>query len=460
VTIVDGLVDELRATGIPVGLAEHVDASRALGEVDVFDRDALRDALRTTLIKDVACQPTFDLVFELYFAGLRPGEVTGPDRRPGGALITGLSDAELRTVLTTAVREDDGGLIRRMVSLMVDRHARFEPGLPVAGTVYQLRTMRAIDPDALHAALLGERGTAGWEPAGRLDRRLAVERADEGVLRVQREVTAEIRSRLVADRGAAAVAKTLRHPLPEDADFLRADQQDADALRAVIQPLARKLAARLSARRRRSSRGTLDFRRTIRRSLSTGGVPVDPVFRPRRPAKPRLVVLADISGSVATFAAFTLRLVHALRTEFAAVRSFVFVDGVDEVTGLFADAGDLTDVTRSINERASGVWLDGRSDYGHVLESFRDRFAAGLSTRSTVLVLGDARSNHHEPRADALAAIAARAGHVYWLNPEPRTAWDTGDSVIGRYAPHCDRVVECRSVRQLRRFVLSLENPC
>jgi uncharacterized protein with von Willebrand factor type A (vWA) domain len=182
------------------------------------------------------------------------------------------------------------------------------------------------------------------------------------------------------------------------------------------------------------------------------------VLRPRRPAKPRLVVLADISGSVATFAAFTLRLTHALRTEFASVRSFVFVDGVAEVTDVFAEAaGDLAAAARIINDRSAGVWLDGRSDYGNVLRTFRDRFSAGLSPRSTVLILGDARTNYHEPGADALAAIAARAGQLHWLNPEPRSSWDGGDSVIGRYTRHCTSVVECRTVRQLRGFVESLD---
>jgi uncharacterized protein with von Willebrand factor type A (vWA) domain len=263
---------------------------------------------------------------------------------------------------------------------------------------------------------------------------------------------------LVADRGADAVAATLRRPLPENVDLLRAGQRDADALRAAIAPLARALAARRTARRRRAARGVLDFRRTIRRSLSTGGVPVRPVFRPQRPAKPHLVVLADISGSVATFAAFTLRLVYALRTEFAAVRSFVFVDGIDEVTDLFGRAtGDLAEVARTINDRSAGVWLDGHSDYGTVLRSFHERFAAGLGPRSTVLILGDARSNYHEPGADALAGIAARAGQVYWLNPESMASWDSGDSVIGRYAPYCTSVVECRTVRQLRGFVAALD---
>jgi uncharacterized protein with von Willebrand factor type A (vWA) domain len=245
--------------------------------------------------------------------------------------------------------------------------------------------------------------------------------------------------------------------LPEDIDFLQASQREVQTLRQVLDPLARKLAARLKTKRNRQARGVLDFRRTIRGSMSTGGVAADPIFRPRRPAKPQLVIIADISGSVAAFAGFTLHLAYALRTQFAAVRSFVFVDGVDEVTRLFADSDDITAAAHHINTNASGVWLDGRSDYGNAFRAFRDEYATQLSKRTTVIVLGDARTNYHSPRADALAEVAARAGHVYWLNPEPAVSWDSGDSVMSAYAPHCDRVVECRNVRQLRAFVESLD---
>jgi len=156
---------------------------------------------------------------------------------------------------------------------------------------------------------------------------------------------------------------------------------------------------------------------------------------------------------VATFAAFTLSLVHALKSEFSSVRSFVFVDGVDEVTDLLAASADITEATRKINESGRGVWLDGRSDYGNALETFAERWSREFTGRTTVLVLGDARGNYHEPRAASLAAVRRRAGRLYWLNPEPAAAWDSGDSVIRHYAPYCDAVVECRSIRQLRAFV-------
>jgi len=270
-------------------------------------------------------------------------------------------------------------------------------------------------------------------------------------------VESQVRERLVADRGSDAVARTLRRPLPEDVDFLSASRDQIVAMREVIGPLTRKMAARLAERRRHRRRGTVDIRRTMRQSLGTGGVPVDLAFRKPRPSKPELFVLADISGSVATFAGFTLQLMFALRSQFSRVRSFVFVDGMDEVTDVLSRAEDIVQATQYINANGSGVWLDGRSDYGHAFESFWKNWGQQVRNRTTVIVLGDARSNYHRPAEAALKAVSDRAAHVIWLNPEPQDAWNSGDSIIGRYAPYCDMVYECRNIRQLKGFVAELE---
>jgi len=321
------------------------------------------------------------------------------------------------------------------------------------------RTLRAVDPDRLIARLAGS--GAGSEPGSGSDdalaRRLRLESSQAQVTRFRQAVEAQVRQRLVADRGADAVARTLRRPLPEDVDFLTSSQDQIIAMRAVVDALARKLGGRLAEKRRHRQRGTLDFRRTVRASLGTGGVPIDPVFRKPNPSKPELFVLADISGSVSTFAAFTLQLTFALRAQFSRVRSFVFVDGVDEVTDVLQRAPDIIEATRQINAAGSGVWLDGRSDYGHALESFWQQWGDQVRRRTTVIVLGDARTNYHNPAAGTLKAVRQRAGHVFWLNPEPRAAWNSGDSVIDSYQPFCDAVRECRNLRQLRAFVSDLE---
>src|SRR5262249_12037276 len=150
------------------------------------------------------------------------------------------------------------------------------------------------------------------------------------------------------------------------------------------------------------------------------------------------------------------QLVYALRSQFAKVRTFVFVDGVDEVTDLLRQAQNIIEITSQINADGKGVWLDGRSDYGHALSSFWDQWGEQVRRRSTVLVLGDARTNYHDPAEHMLKAIQQRAGHVFWLNPEPRGAWNSGDSVLGTYTPFCEAVYEVRNIRQLRAFVEDL----
>ena len=347
--------------------------------------------------------------------------------------------------------------MRALAGMFVDRHAGIEPGRPVAGTYYVFRTLRAVDPDRLLARLAEPADQAAGPASDPLARRLELEGYEDQLARFRQMVEAQVRRHLVDDRGAAAVARTLRRPLPEDVDFLTSSRDQIADMRAVLDPLTRRLATRLAAKRRHKRRGALDFRRTVRRSLSTGGVPVRPAFRKPHPAKPELFVLADISGSVATFAAFTLQLTFALRSQFSRVRSFVFVDGVDEVTDVLQQAPDVVEAARHINAAGSGVWLDGRSDYGHALTTFWDAWGEQVRRRTTVIVLGDARTNYHDPCEGALKGVSQRAGHVFWLNPEPTSAWNSGDSVIARYQPFCNAVYECRNIRQLRAFVEDLD---
>jgi len=485
-TAIDGIIAELRKIGVPVSIAERIDAVASLPHLPLADRDLVKSALRAVLVKNHDHELAFDTLFDLYFAptpaapgdagqageadeadaaasaganGNGPGSGSGTGSGSGSGSLGALADAGLIDLLVLALGEGNDVLMRAIAGIFVDRHAGLEPGRPVAGTYYVFRTLRAVDPDRLIARLAGS--GAGSEPGSGSDdalaRRLRLESSQAQVTRFRQAVEAQVRQRLVADRGADAVARTLRRPLPEDVDFLTSSQDQIIAMRAVVDALARKLGGRLAEKRRHRQRGTLDFRRTVRASLGTGGVPIDPVFRKPNPSKPELFVLADISGSVSTFAAFTLQLTFALRAQFSRVRSFVFVDGVDEVTDVLQRAPDIIEATRQINAAGSGVWLDGRSDYGHALESFWQQWGDQVRRRTTVIVLGDARTNYHNPAAGTLKAVRQRAGHVFWLNPEPRAAWNSGDSVIDSYQPFCDAVRECRNIRQLRAFVSELE---
>ena len=174
---------------------------------------------------------------------------------------------------------------------------------------------------------------------------------------------------------------------------MHATRSDLAAIEEIVGPLTRKLAARLAQKRRNQNRGRLDFRKTVRTSLATGGVPLDPKFKNKRPHKPELWVVCDVSGSVAAFARFTLMLVYAIQNQFSKVRSFVFIDGIDEVTDYFRATEDITEAIHRVNTEADVVWVDGHSDYGHAFEVFWERYGKDVGPKSTVLLLGDARNN-------------------------------------------------------------------
>lgn len=452
---IDGLIRELRIVGIPISVSEHIDGLRALHHVCLEDRDAVKSALASVFVKSAEHESAYSVVFDIFFSLHRDRPAEGTDPAAGGGL-SDLDAVRLRELLVSALQEDgQPSLLRRLIATeLVNRHAGIQPGRAVAGTYYLFRTLRAVEPDRLVSELLDRDPAAGSE--GTLLQRVRHDEARHKVNEFEKEIEAEIRRRLVADRGAHAVAKTLRHPLPEDVEFLTASVERLGELRTALTPMSRKMAARLAQRRRHRRRGTLDFRRTVRRSMSTGGTPLEPVFRRPRPAKPDLFVLADISGSVSTFAAFTLQLTYALRSEFSRVRSFVFVDGLHEVTSILAESDSIVAATQRINDEGCGIWLDGRSDYGNALEMFWQQFGTQLKSRTTVLVLGDARTNYHASRSTILGEMQRKAGSVYWLNPEPSTVWDSGDSVIGEYQKYCTGVFECRNLRQLRAFVEQL----
>src|SRR6185503_5586880 len=312
-------------------------------------------------------------------------------------------------------------------------------------------TLRNLDLEGVLERLMqSARDEASGELTS-LEERLERDEFESRIAGLRQEIEAEIRRRLVADRGVDAMARTLRKPLPEDVDFMHATREEMGALRRAIQPLARKLAVRLARKRRHGRKGPLDFRSTVRHSLSYGGVPAEPKFKYPRPAKPELMVVADISGSVAAFARFTLMLVYAIQHQFAKVRSFVFIDGIDEVTDYFKGTEDIQDAIHRVNTEADVVWDD-----GHAFEVFWQRWGKDIGPKSTVLLLGDARNNYHASQAWVVKQMAEKARHVYWLNPEPRSYWNTGDSIVGEYATHTDGVYECRNLRQLEGFVEKL----
>jgi len=469
--VFQGFVHELRAAGLPVSMTENLDAMRAVEHVPLSDRDALREVLAATLVKHFRHRSAFDTVFDVYFslyaagvgaddagdAGeLGEGEEAGgvPGQQGSGGAGEGLSNEELAEMLMAALATMDREQLRQLAAAAVTRFAGMEPGRPVGGTYYLYRTLRQLDFDGLAARMAARAAQPEGEgPEDPLAQRFEREELEARLREFRDMVEAEIRRRLVADRGVEAMARTLRKPLPEDVDFMHASREEMQQLQRAIEPLTRALAARLAQRRKRRNRGNLDFRATVRHSLSYGGVPAEPRFKHPKPSKPEIMVVADISGSVASFARFTLQFVYAMAGQFSKVRSWVFIDGIDEVTRFFQESDEITEAVHRVNTEADVVWVDGHSDYGHAFEVFRDRHLGEITPKTSIILLGDARNNYHAAQAYVLKELRQKARRLYWLNPEPRGYWDTGDSIVGEYGVHCDGVYECRNLRQLERFV-------
>jgi len=475
--LMSGFIVELRKAGLPVSLTENLDAMEAVKEIPIEDRQAFKYALAATLVKSNSHWRAFETIFEVYFS-LRgpehqiPNDMSdaeaelwreeqemqqqGDGAAGSGGGMDSLTPEEIAQMLMQALMNGDQAMMRALARQSVQRFAGMEPGRPVGGTYYLYRTLRNLDLDNMLDKLMEANRDQAAQELTKLEERLEKDEFESRIEQFKQEVEAEIRRRLVADRGAEAMAKTLRKPLPEDVEFMHANKEEMQSLKKALQPLTRKLAAKLARKRRHGRRGPLDFRATVRSSLSYGGVPADPKFKYPRPSKPELMVVADISGSVAAFARFTLMLVYAIQGQFSKVRSFVFIDGIDEVTDYFKSNVDISDAIHRVNTEADVVWVDGHSDYGHAFEVFWERYGKDINPKTTILLLGDARNNYHAASSWVIKEMQKRGRHVYWLNPEPRSYWNTGDSIVGEYGSFTDGVYECRNLRQLEAFVEKL----
>ncbi len=461
-------VAELRAVGLPVSMVEAIDAVTALRHVDLGDREAVRSAMAATLVKSSRHADAFDIAFDVYF-GVNSAVMTDAGRpEPPSGTSSGVAGngggggdedaAALADAVIDALRRDDFEALRWSVRLAVDRLAGIEPGRPVGGRYYHYRVMRRLDGDRIGAVLLAA-ALADRGADDEITARIARNEVDQAMVSLDAEVRREIIRRLVDDRGAAAVARTLRTPLVEDIELMHATGAELLRIEQVVAPLARKLATRLAQRRRRGKRGRLDVRGTIRRSLSHGGALLYPRFRAPHRSKPELVLLCDVSGSMATFARFTMQLTYAVGNQFSRVRTFAFIDGLDEVTAFFGPDTDFVDAMHRLSTEAKLVWQDGHSDYGNSLAMLAERYPGAITERSTVIVTGDARNNYRDPRAELFTDAVRPARAVYWINPEARRYWDTGDSDMRSYAARCDGVFEVRTLRQLEQFVEDVALP-
>ncbi|GAA3392077.1 VWA domain-containing protein [Cryptosporangium minutisporangium] len=436
----------LREHGLQIGPGETIDAAGAVSVLGFSDREQLRHGLAATLLRRSGHEAVFDAIFDLYFP-LATGapEVTRSETP---------DVEELRAQLADALAGGDDALLAQLAAAAVALLGAYgqvgEGSSPGSGGWSAHQALERLRPQTLIAAV------AERMASGEFTDRLARDEARSRVAEFEDRVAAEARRRVAELRGRDRIARYSIPKAADQRDFITANRDQLAALRRTVKPLSRRLATRLAARRRHARRGALDLRRTFRRSLSTGGVAMRPAFRKPRPGRPEIVLLCDVSGSVAGFAQFTLMLVEALHDQFSRVRAFAFVDATAEVTELVADndADPARLVERILSESGVVRW-DGHSNYGRALRDFVTDSLDAVGPRTSVLVLGDARTNGGDPNLPALRQIVDRARRTYWLNPEPRASWGSGDSATEAYRTLVD-MYECRNAEQLTGVIARL----
>ncbi len=446
-----GFVAALRARGIPVGPSETVDAGRVLSVLDLADREVVREGLACALLRRTTHRATYDGLFDLWFPlaiGKRDAaaEIELPYRSDGR-----LDVPELRRMLAEMLADEGSGAQQAlMAAQLVEQLGRYQSARGPSFSAYQ--ALKEVQPQTLLAQILAGMATPEMSD---FETEIARRAARTRIENFRRMVEAETRRRVAERIGRERVATYGVARQAEEVDFLRASQAELAELRRGTQRLARILASRLAVRRRHARRGEIDLRKTLRRSMSTGGVPIDLVHRKPRPSRPELVLLCDVSGSVAGFSNFTLLLVSALREQFSKVRIFAFVDRTDEVTRFFDPHTQPDEAMQRIFGEADITGVTGHSDYGSALTSFAEEFPDAVTSRSSLLILGDARTNYRDPELATLGELVGTAKHAHWLNPEPRTNWGSGDSAADRYQQVIE-MHECRSAAQLTAVVSRL----
>jgi uncharacterized protein with von Willebrand factor type A (vWA) domain len=451
----------LRRNGIRVSTAETLDALRAAGLSGLRDRVLFKSALRATMVKRAPDVPAFDSLFDLYFSGV--GDMI---EEVGAESAAGMSGEELQEILDRLARmmEDldpppselaralvtqDTASLERMLREMSRQDTVSPPDSPASVPAAVRRMM-----DRLGAGSLAEE----------LDRMVEALR-EAGVPEAEIEKIREYLDKRLQDLGMMlkrmAEMEGQQRERPEERDkererlldksFYYLSATEIRQMREAVSALARKLRNLMSIRRKHTKRGRLDVKKTIRGSLEFGGVPFRIRFEDKRKERPQVVILCDVSDSVRNVSRFMLQFVHSLQDLYSRVRSYVFVAEIAEVTKLFSDNDIQTAINESINGNVVNVYA--HSDFGRAFKDFHTSHLDVIDSRTTVIILGDARNNYNAPNEWVLRDVQERAKQVIWLNPENRSTWGFGDSEMSRYGPFCDVVEECRNLRQLYRVV-------
>jgi hypothetical protein len=451
----------LRQNGIRVSTSEVSDAARAASEVGLQDKGIFRSVLRTTLVKRQQDVDVFNRAFDFFFSGAAKTFEAIDKSLFDQIREQGLIEGDNLTMLLYQMNQLFNGLSPLAQAALMGDRARLAQIFRSATLQLDLSQMQStMQTGFFSRRLMVAAGIDGArsELKGLEDELRKRGLPAEGVEIVSRHVAEAMRK--VEEAGRREVKRQadarIRKPTGGmvDKPLHQLSQAEVDQMQAAVRTLAEKLKARLIRKQRSKRRGTLNVRRTLRRNLPWGGIPMVPQFRARRPERPEVVVLCDISDSVRNASRMMLLFTYTLQSLFVRVRSFVFVSDVGEVTRFFKEQ----DVDRAIDLATMGqtVSLTANSNYGRALASFTRNELGSLTRRTTVMIIGDGRNNYNASNAWALKDLKQKCKRLLWICPEERGNWGFGDSEMLTYSKHCHHTVVVNSVADLSRIAEQL----
>ncbi len=430
----------LRAMEIPVSPLETIDAHRTIDAVGFADRRLLRDSLCVTLAKSEEEVEKFDECFDMFFTREEfrnrdeaESESASDTPQTDPALI---ADSPLAQLLLEGSESDLAQAMERAAAASGVANIRY-------ATQRNLFNRRMLDQMGLRqmermiASLNRSETAAGTAAAQRL------EAAREYLFEQAQQYTArqfQLYARFAGEQ--------LRAEFLVKTSLSAVELRDFQRMHRIVRRMAHKLATRYNRRRKHTKRGVLDVRRTLRRNMAYDGIPFETVWKQTKIEKPKIVVICDVSQSVAAAARFLLLFLYSLNEVISSLRAFAFSGNLIEISDILEDKS----VEAAIPEILEKIGFR-PTDYGRALADFDESYMDSVDRSTTIMILGDGRTNDTDPRIDLMRQLHDRAKSVIWLNPEPETFWGTGDSEMPRYRTFCHVATTCSTVQDLERII-------
>ena len=448
--VLSNFIRALRAADVRVSTAESIDAAATLDIVGFSQRSLLKDALSQVLAKTSEDKSRFHACFDRFFTfedlrglsesgGASAGESEASTNAADDALSPNGSRTPASDSLLAVLESADAAVLQQMAARAARNVQLQNIRIFTQRGIYIRRMLEAMGIDEVDDRLFTlARAGADDDPG--------LERLRQAKARLFEEVSAVVDRQMLMY--TANAWPQLREEILQKTPLARIEMRDFKVMQGLVYKLAKRLIALHSRRRRVARRGHLDVRRTIRRNIEYDGLLFDTVWKRVRVDRPKVIAVCDVSGSVATVARFLLLFLYSITEVIPKVRAFAFSSHLGEVTDMFERLPVEDAVTQTLNQYGQGS-----TDYGGALAELERLSLNEIDHRTTVLILGDARSNYGDPGDRSLRRIHERARRVLWLNPEPRSFWNTGDSEMRKLSTACDRVEPCRSLRHLERIV-------